>query len=217
MRLWVLALDEALAPSLPKGERRYALKEARGVLEDLSFASAWHDERFAPDDRDLGRALAALKPPDRAAAALAKRRPIYRRKRRAALVRTWSILAALVLAGYGISQIAESETSESLVTVTHSAISPETGTAESVEFVVPAGLSRLDVTVHATNLDSGGGVHVWLFGPNGTQEYDRAFTKESRVYDHANVAATPGTWRCIVDYVETKGAVRVDVRGIRPG
>lgn len=216
VRLWLIALDEALAPLVPKGARRYAAKEARGVIEDLSFRFAFLDDRYAPDDRDLGRALAALKPPARVAEVLARRAPVYRRKRRASLVRTWATLAVLALVVWGFAQLATGDESVRLATVTHSTGEVETGTVKVANFTAPAGLSRIDVNVQATNLDPGGDVVVRLFDPAGALAYQGVFSREARAFDSENLAPREGTWTIAVDFANTGGTVRVDVTGVRP-
>lgn len=215
VRLWILALDDALAPRLPKGQRRFALKEMRNLVEDLSFRNAFLDDRFAPDDRDLGRALAALKPPARVAEVLARRAPVYRRKRRASLARTFLTLALILGAGFGLSQLAAGDESVPLAAVTYANTTAETSAVRFEPVVVPEGLSRLDVTIHATNLDKGGFVVVRMLSPTNEIAYERTFSREARAYDHANLPPTPGTWHVAIDYVETKGATRVDVTGVR--
>lgn len=215
-------LDDALAqpgpdgrPLLPPALRRQAVKEARKVVDGMAFRFALLDERPLPEDLDYLRALEAVKPPERAAEVLARRRPHYARVRRRRLATTWSILAVLAFLVGGLAWLATSEEAEVLATVnfgTRSALYTQNAT-----FDVDGNVTRLhlDGTLILAR-GTPGTVEVRLVDPDGVERFQEVHTAQDSVYLRGNVAARPGTWTLLVDFNGAEGSARVDVLGVRP-
>ena len=208
------ALDEALAKEgLPPALRRQAVKEARRVLDAMAFRFALMDERPLPEDLDHLRALEAMQPPARAAAVLAKRRPIYAKVRRRRLTTTYTTLAILALAIAGLAYLATSE--ESVVLAEFSTASDLNRT-----FVVDENFTRLYVDATILHPDDGvSGVTIFLAGPDDrvVQLWPSGDARNN--YLRRNLAPpelVPGEWRLFVDFNGGAGSVHLTLLGVRP-
>jgi hypothetical protein len=220
---WQVALDDALAPVLPRALRRQAVREARRVVDSLAFRFAVLDERPLPEDLDYLRALEAIHPPARAAEVLARRRPYYARVRRRRLATTWIALGVVALAMGGLVYLATSEKGEDLVTVSGGTLGNST-TIDKPFTVVP-GTTRLYVagTVFLGKANTGN-IEIRLKGPDGSTvwawpsgEAGASVTDRGTYYIRENVdAPTPGAWRVLVDFNGAQGSAELTVRGITP-
>lgn len=207
-------LDAALARAqLPAALRRQAIKEARRVIDALAFRFALMDERPLPEDLDYLRALEAVKPPERAAEVLAKRRPIYAANRRRRLITTWTILLVIIGASAALAYAVTSE---------ESVVLAEFGTQVTTNrtFVVTENMTRIhvDATVlHPT--DAVAGVEMYLYGPDERSIRLWPSVDARNNYLRVNIAPpelTPGEWRLFVDFNEGGGSVYVTLIGVQP-
>ena len=212
---YLTGLDAALAPRLPAALRRSALRDARRVVDMLAFRFAILDERAMPEDLDYLRAIEAMKPADRAAEVLARRRPLYARKRRRRLATTWTVLAVLAAAAGGLAWLATSETAQTLTYVNEHPFSDVTYSVNRT-FVVEPAVNRLHVSGDVFVRGSDGNVDVFLKDPHNVTVLHETFNAASGNYLRENILSpTPGVWTLWVDYNQAHGSVAVTVDGVR--
>lgn len=209
-----MGLDAALAKAgMEPKYRRAALKETRRLVEAMAFRFALMDERPLPEDIDYVRAIEAVKPVDRAAAVLLRRRPVYARQRKRRLVTTYGVLAVLALV---IAAFAFMITSEEAVPLAEFSATQSTNRT----FVVTESYTRLYVdgtVIHPT--DAVAGISIFLVGPNEevVQVWPSGDARNN--YVRLNVlppTLTPGTWRVLVDFNEPGGSVHLTILGVQP-
>lgn len=209
-----LGLDAALAhEGLPPALRRQAVKDARRAVDAMAFRFALLDERPLPEDLDYLRALDAVKPPERAAPVLARRRPVYERVRRRRLVTTFTTLGIVAVAIAGLVVLATSEDSVTLAELT-------TSTSTERTFVVTPEFTRLHVDATILHPDDAvSSVDMFLYGPNDevVQLWPSGDARNN--YLRRNIEPpllTPGEWRLLVDFNAAGGSVYVTVLGVQP-
>lgn len=212
-----MALDVELQKAgLPPGLRRSALKEARRVVEAMAFRFAILDERALPEDLDYLRALEAMQPAPRAAAVLARRRPVYAKARRRRLATTWLTLAIVALGITAIVYYGTSEVADTLALVSENNPT-ETTVAHYRNFTVGSNVTRLHVdgTILLSKATKGV-IEVFLIDPsNGTRVYE-SYASGGDIYLRQNVyAPQPGVWTLVVDFNEAQGSARVELTGVR--
>lgn len=215
-----VGLDAALAKRGPDGRplldaplRKQALKDARRTLDAMAFRFAILDERPLPEDLDYLRALEAMKPPERAAEVLARRRPAYQRVRRRRLVTSLVSLGIFALLVAGIVYVATLEEADVLA---------EFSASESTNatFVVTPEMTRLHVDgtiLHAQG--EVGNVEIFLYGPDGQTITLWPSGDARNNYLRRNLLPpelTPGEWRVFVDLNGGPGSVYLTITGVRP-
>lgn len=220
-----VGLDAALAakgedgrPLLEPGLRRQAVREARRVLDAMAFRFALLDERPLPEDLDYLRALEAMKPPERAARVLARRRPLYRRNRVRRLATTFVSLGVVALVVAGLVYGATSEKATELALLTERTGADVTVTFNRT-FEVSENVTRLhvDATVIPPPRGSPGVVEVRLLDPSGQVRVYESYAAGGNNYLRENVLdPQPGEWLLLVDFLEAKASVRVSVLGVEP-
>lgn len=213
-----LALEQALAKEgLPPGLRRQAVKEARRTLDAMAFRFAIMDERPLPEDLDYLRALEAMKPVERAAPVLARRRPLYAANRRRRLVTTWGVLLVIAAAIGGLAYLATSEVAEELVLVDHN-VQASVTFPEQRNFTVTDDMTRLHIDgTFLVNRNSRGIVELRLIDPSNRTRVAETYVAGGNIYLRENIYdPEPGQWTLLVDFLDAQGAVRVTVDGIRP-
>jgi hypothetical protein len=211
-------LDRALAAhTRSAGLRRAALREARRLIDAMAFRFAILDERPLPEDLDYLRALEAMKPPEAAAAVLARRLPAYARARRQRLVFTWTVLVVVGLLAGGLVYLATSERATELAAIHQSAAVNVQYTAER-DFNVTSQMTRLHVDGSVfLGRDANGTVLVSLVDPTGQAQMSQSFSPNGDNYLRYNVVSPmPGPWRLLVDFDQADGSVDVTVDGITP-
>lgn len=213
-----LGLDAALEKEgLPANLRGQAVKEARRTIDALAFRFALMDERPLPEEHDYLRALQAVKPADRAAAVLAKRRPLYARVRRRRLVTSTTILVGFTVLLLGGYYLATSETADEVALVAHNVNTPSTFSDDRTFFVFED-VTRLHLDgTFLVNRNSPGLVEVRVIDPEGNTRLYEAYAAGGNIYLRENINdPQPGLWRILVDFLDAQGSVRVTVDAIRP-
>lgn len=211
---YLARLDDGLEEGMSGAERKLVRRDVRRAIESFAFRFAFLGDRLAPADVDYARALEALKPPERAAGAVLARRDGWRRRARKAAARRLVALAVVAALVGGLAWAASSESSERLggyVGGTEQAAF----LVESANLTVPPGLDRVYVVVQPIVTSDEGTLTVSVAGPDGEPLYQRTFTRSGTNYDDANLPATPGEWRIVVDYRDVAGHARVEVFGVR--
>ncbi|MHB8606053.1 MAG: hypothetical protein ACYDCK_12445 [Thermoplasmatota archaeon] len=219
---YVTALEAALAPLLPRAERRLAIRETRHVIDELAFRLAWAAERrVPPEDIDYARAIECLKPAAAVAPILARRRPKYRKRVIRRQVTTIFVLLFMLVAGVAFAHFIASEKGRVALDW-----APASGAvvdaSDSRNFTIMPGASEVQFSFTAdvakvTNASQAGLVEITVLDPAGNIRYQGDFTHSTRIYDRANVESPPsGVWVVYVDFHEALAGVRVNVVEVTP-
>lgn len=217
---YTVRLDEALLPHLNPAERKMATREVRRLVEDLAFRFAFMDDRVMPEDIDYARALEAIKPPPAAAPVLARRAPVYRKRRVRKSITTLLVLLFLTVSVGAFANLVASERADVLVDEWRVGSSTPRSVSESQSFTVPAGTSRLQLAGPVIVLGDRTGerlntITVTLLDPQGNARFAQEFTSQNSVYaKRAFEAPPPGEWTLLVDFREAAGSAELTVLAV---